>query len=151
MFKVKLSRVNQRHASEFRPFVVFTNRHPWVVAPKGSNRSKFRLHLCICSRSRRDAVPGNAFEPVRDFYKVKNGGETRPRFPAVYSSTHEKKSSPIRLQSHTTTNFATTRSVERGPPTLVDPRRYEMNRPILPVSRLGTDVCLRKRDHDGKK
>ncbi len=71
-----------------------------------------------------DAITGDAIEAVQSV-KVKNGGETRPRFPAVYSSTREKKSLPNRLQSHTTTNFATTRSVERGPPTLVDPRRYE--------------------------
>ena len=88
-----------------------------------------------------DAITEDAIEAVQSV-KLKNGGETRPRFPAVYSSTREKKSLPNRLQSHTTTNFATTRSVERGPTTLVDPRRYEMNRPILLGSRLGTDVCL---------
>ena len=101
-------------------------------------------------RQEHNAITGEANKAV-PLSKVKNGGETRPRFPAVYSSTREKKSLPNRLQSHTTTNCATTRSVERGPPTLVDPRRYGMNRPLLPVSRLGTDVCLVKRNHDGKK
>ena len=82
------------------------------------------------SRAWHDAITWDAIEAVHSV-KLKNGGETRPRIPAVYSSTREKKSLLNQLQSHTTTNSATTRSVERGPPTLVDPRRYEIASAVI--------------------